>query len=390
MSWTQPADLCAQVQRWWDRGELLAALVTGEALYPRRLVLKTPNSADLSDHFEAVRNWIAALRTLTWCRIEWRQVSHRVLGSNAVPQTAWVDDLNAALGAIGRKQEAGQFTALLTLTRQHQPSLLPWLAKRPLRALELAEAWPCLLSIVGWLQAHPRPGIYLRQVDLPGVDSKFIETHRSVLSEWLDLALPSISVEAGCTGVAQFAARYGFRDKPARVRFRPLDDGLIMLPGATRPDITLDADSFAALDLPVRRVFITENEINFLAFPDMPGSLVIFGAGYGWDAHAGAKWLNRCTVHYWGDIDTHGFAILDQLRSRFAHVESLLMDGATLHAHQSAWGKEPNPVRHDLPRLTDQEKVIYDQLRDNDIQVDLRLEQEKVGFAWLQTALGKL
>ena len=34
----------------------------------------------------------------------------------------------------------------------------------------------------------------------------------------------------------------------------------------------------------IRRVFITENEINFLAFPRMKEAIVIFGAGYGWDA----------------------------------------------------------------------------------------------------------
>ena len=33
-----------------------------------------------------------------------------------------------------------------------------------------------------------------------------------------------------------------------------------------------------------------------------------------------------------GDIDTHGFAILDTLRARFDHVESFLMDRDTLMA----------------------------------------------------------
>lgn len=76
------------------------------------------------------------------------------------------------------------------MTRQKRPVLLPWLEKRPLRALELSAEWPRLLDVVAWLVEHPRPGIYLRQVDLPGVHSKFIEAHRSVLTELLDLALP--------------------------------------------------------------------------------------------------------------------------------------------------------------------------------------------------------
>ncbi len=41
---------------------------------------------------------------------------------------------------------------------------------------------------------------------------------------------------------------------------------------------------------------------------------------------AQADWLARCQVSYWGDIDTHGFAILDQLRTYIPHAHSLLMD----------------------------------------------------------------
>lgn len=69
-------------------------------------------------------------------------------------------------------------------------------------------------------------------------------------------------------------------------------------------------------------------------------AIAVFGAGYGWDTLAQAKWLAQCRIGYWGDIDTHGFAILDQLRHRFGQVESLLMDRATLMAHEALWGEE--------------------------------------------------
>jgi hypothetical protein len=243
---------------------------------------------------------------------------------------------------------------------------------------------------VSWLCAHPQPGIYLRQVDVPGVHSKFIEAHGAVLLELLDLALPPEAIAVEQTGVSRFAARYGFLEKPVRIRFRVLDANLKLLPGPALPDLALDADSFARLDLPVRRVFITENETNFLAFPPAAGALVIFGAGYGWDAMAKAAWLAHCTIYYWGDIDTHGFAILDQLRNRFAHVTSFLMDRATLMAHEDLWGEESDRVVHDLPRLTIDEKALFDELRDNRLRRGLRLEQERVGFHWVQRALSAL
>jgi hypothetical protein len=267
------------------------------------------------------------------------------------------------------------------------PALLPWLEKRPLQAMELAADWPRLLAVVGWLIGHPRPGIYLRQVDLPGVHTKFIEAHRGVLAELLDLALSSDAVDATKAGVSQFASRYGFLDKPTRIRLRVLDAGMASAPGLVCPDITLDADSFRRLRIDVKQVFITENETNFLAFPQVRQAIVIFGAGYGWEALARSRWLSHCTLHYWGDIDTHGFAILDQLRGHFDHVDSFLMDRATLDAHTVAWGVEDKPQQMDLHRLTREERALYDDLRDNRIRKGLRLEQEHVGLRWLNDRL---
>ena len=195
---------------------------------------------------------------------------------------------------------------------------------------------------------------------------------------------------AEAAGAAQFARRYGFLDKPLRIRFRLLDPALPTLPGcAGLVDITLDAASFATLALPLRRVVVTENETNFLALPALPQAIAIFGAGYGWDALARAGWLQRCELHYWGDIDTHGFAILDQLRGHFPHAASLLMDRETLLAHRALWGEEPQPIRHDLPRLTVDESAVYDDLRFDRLQPGLRLEQERVGFGWVRERLGR-
>lgn len=390
MSWTRPADLRAQLQRLWDRGELLASLVTGEPLFPRRLVLKAPASAEVATRFEEVRAWIGELRAMPYCRVEMREFKHRLFGANTIPAEVWVDTVDAALALIGKRRDATRFATLLDVTRERQSRLLDWLAKRPLRALELSDEWSRLLEIVAWLQAHPRPGVYLRQVDIPGVHSKFIEAHRGVLAELLNLALPAAAIDASASGASQFARRYGFRDKPLRIRFRVLDSEHTLLPRVCEQDITLDAESFAQLDPRVSRVFITENEINFLAFPNVADSLVIFGAGYSFAVLAQAAWLARCRVHYWGDIDTHGFAILDQLRAHFDHVESFLMDRATLLTFEAQWGKEEKQTLRDLPRLSQEEQALYDDLRDNRVRKNLRLEQERIGFGWVESALAAL
>ena len=393
MNWTRSKDLRAQAQKLWDKGELLRPLVNGEPFTPRRLRLTGPSSADLSAHFDEARVWATELRAMPHVRLVLREFRHRVLGNNALPDEVWLDTLDAVLAMLGKQKDARRFAELVQTTRQFHDGLLSWLAKRPLTALELLDAWPRLISVVAWLQAHPRPGIYLRQVDLPGVDSKFIEAYRSVLSELFDLVLPAAAVDASATGLGGFCRRYGFRDKPLRIRFRLLDaslrpaSGHCILNAVEDQDITLTQADFEQLDLPVQRAFITENEINFLAFPPTPGSLVIFGAGYGFEALAGAAWLRQCEMSYWGDIDTHGFAILDQLRAQFPHARSLLMDRATLLAHAQQWGDEAQPLLRDLPRLTPDEAAVFNDLRDNRLRVGVRLEQERIGYAWVLAAL---
>ena len=391
MSWTTPAELKAQVQKLWDRGIILSSLIGGESVFPRRLTLKGPDSRELSDSFTEVRDWIARLSgAAKQYRIVWRSVNHRILGANELPAEIWIDTLDDALWLIGKRQEARQFAAMVTLTRDGQPTLLPWLAKRPLRALELADEWPRILSIIAWRLKHPRPSIYLRQIDLPGVHTKFIEGHRGVLGELFDLVLSPEEIDATAVGVGGFCRRYGFQDKPLRVRFRILDPTLALLRTETDQDITLTQETFAQLELPVTKVFITENEINFLVFPEVPEAMVIFGAGYGFENLASVEWMRNRVIHYWGDIDTHGFAILNQLRGFFPDVASLLMDNDTLMEHQALWGVEPSPETGTLTRLTAEESALYDQLRRNELGHQIRLEQEKIGFEWVVEALGRV
>ncbi|WP_246172833.1 DUF3322 domain-containing protein [Thermochromatium tepidum] len=388
--WTTAKDLKAQLMRLWQRGELLRDAVTGHDRFPLRLTIKGPASADITARFEAVRVWAAELAHAGPVRLEWQEVRHRVQGVQRMPSAAWIDAMEAALAWLGKRRDWERFSKLAELTRRQNPSLLPWLEKRPFQALELEAEWPHLLAVVDWIAQHPRPAIYLRQVDVPGVHSKFIERHRAVLAELLDLTLPANAIDASKTGVAQFAARYGFLDKPTRIRFRLLDPSIHAVAGTSCPDVTLDADSFSRLSIEVRRVIITENETNFLALPNIPGAMALFGAGYGWEALARARWLERCAIHYWGDIDTHGFAILDRLRQHFAHVESFLMDRATLEAHAAFWGREDTPQRADLARLTQEERRLYDDLRDNRIGENLRLEQEHIGFGWVSERIGQI
>jgi hypothetical protein len=390
VTWSTPADLKQQVLRLWERGVLARSLINGGQDLPIRLVLKTPSSSELTHEFERVRSWVASLRGISGVRLEWREVRHRVHGQQSLPAEAWIHDLDEALALLGKKRDGRTLQIILEETRRLLPELEPWIERRPLQAIEQAESWPGLLALIHWVRLHPRPGIYLRQVDIPGVDTKFIEAHRGIIAELASLALGLEGSEKP-PRASHLAEDLGFLEKPVRIRFRSLDPDLgILQSAALMPDITLDAESFGGLNLQVSRVFILENEINFLSFPKVTDAIAIFGSGYGWDALSKATWLNKTSVFYWGDIDTHGFAILNQLRGHLPAVESFLMDRETLLEHECFWGKEKYPARGHLDYLRPEEDALYHALIHGELGEGIRLEQERVSYSKVIWALTQI
>jgi hypothetical protein len=393
MDWTTPDDIRAQVQRLWDRGRILGARLAGEPLFPLPVRSSRPDARELSDRFAEAREWIRELeagskeRLGAGYEIVWAETNHRQLGVNRVPQSFVVPSEADGLALIGKRRPAEIFAHLVQTTRETIPALVPWIAKRPMSLLEHASDWERILAVVSWFSAHPRSGLYARQIDVPGVHSKFIESHRRVLAELLDLALPPSAIDPQAIGAQAFEQRYGLLTKPALIRFRILDDRL-RIHGLD--DLATPAAQFAQLEQPVRRVFITENEINGLAFPAVPDSLIVFGLGYGLERLAQVPWLKGREVFYWGDIDTHGFAILDSLRAFLPNARSFLMDRETLLAHPSLWIDEPAPCDKDLARLTALEAALYQDLRTDRLGKRVRLEQERVAFGYLQQALAGL
>src|SRR5262249_20285330 len=121
--------------------------------------------------------------------------------------------------------------------------------------------------------------------------------------------------------------------------------------------------------------------------PPVAAGIVVFGYGYAVDLLLAADWLGRCQLYYWGDIDTHGFVILDRLRAAFPNAASFLMDRSTLSEHTKQWTREPAPHIGSLERLTPQELSLFDDLRFDRLAQGVRLEQERISFALVMAAV---
>jgi hypothetical protein len=316
-------------------------------------------------------------------QIEFEPVAHRQLDEQHLPSRIYFESEQDFLRFIGKLSVAAQFKQLAQQTLARYPALDGILHDKPRWLLDNLEVWNKLLSVAGWFIAHPLPDIFIRQIDLPEIDSKFIEQHKTQLTILLDALLPPSAIEREAN---TFERRYGLRFDQHLIRFRLLDPSLA-INGFT--DLSLPLDDFCRLALPLEYVFITENKVNGLAFPAFPGSMVIFALGYGVGSLAEANWLKSKRIIYWGDLDTHGFAILSRLRETFPHVESMLMDSTTFEANRSLCISEASPAKEIPTFLSDTESNTFTALLSHD-GIALRLEQERIPFGQIEEFLRAL
>jgi hypothetical protein len=376
--WTRPADVREAVARRWPA--LLTAFLTGQEWAPVDVPLRGPGPAEIGERLAETQAWAADWEQAGRgpLRVEYRQVGGRLVGTNRIPCRAWLDGYAQAWELLGTRRQVGELTRLADRAKAACPRVLGWLERNPVRALQLAADWDRLLATVRWIDEHQLAGRYIRQVDVPGVDTKFIEGHQRVLTQLLDLQLDPARIDPAAP---DFAGRFGFRRKPEYVRFRYVG------PGFPYTEMTVRADELAAAPEGVTRAYILENEVTYLAFPLTADAIVLFGDGYAVNVLARLGWLATLDLIYWGDLDTHGFAILNRLRSRFPHARSMLMDRETLLAHQSQWVTEKAPTKAALDFLAPAEQGLYQDLVGGTFGPAVRLEQERVSFASLEHAL---
>ncbi|MDP9994431.1 hypothetical protein J2W28_005039 [Variovorax boronicumulans] len=218
------------------------------------------------------------------------------------------------------------------------------------------------------------------------MDTKWIEPRKAVVRDFF-LAIQGKPM----VGESQdFHTVCGLRKPSGKLRMRILCPQLrAMVAGLS--DIESPVQEIASMRLPVRAVIIVENLETGLALPDYEGTVAFMRLGHAVSELARIPWLvpdagfGASSKHhvpklvYWGDIDTHGFAILSRARGIFSRLESILMDEATFLASTLLWVTEAKPHRaEELCHLTPAETDTYTGLRTNRWGENLRLEQERL------------
>lgn len=352
--------------------------LSGAGTWPLIVALGVPTDKDIAKDVSSVRAWVKAWQS--WIGpgevlFEERQFAR--FGKHHLPSKLIFESAAVVAEAVGqfkRWETAGE-------RYKQMSSLWPILAQGSVLASRFdvladysSKDFDRLVNLLGWLNANPASGLYLRQLPVEGLDTKWLETRTSLVAGLLR------AIRGGGNEGSDFHALAGLKKPAHRIRIRLLCPKLRSLVGGLG-DIEAPVGELSSLPISPLAVVIVENLETGLALPDIANAVLIMKLGNAVSALEALPWLRTAVVLYWGDIDTHGFAILDRARRIVPQIRSVLMDEATLFTHQPLWGRETVQCA-DVPfeELTAEEKSVYGNLRAGTWGERIRLEQERLDW----------
>lgn len=359
------ADLREKARRIWERdgrGWAAGQVDSDSALI--NIPLHPPTERDVLSDYAGSLAWVESWRavdgnhlTVAWQTRHWGRV-----GAQAVPTRVRVEGAFAIASVAGTsvtwKQWRGRAAELVAALDPDSGATIASAIRTHIRVIGALDTtdFHRLRDVSRWLRMNPMSGRYIRELPIRGIDSKWLERHRSMVEDLVG------------------GAGLGLRQPPALVRIRFLDRALAPI-GVS--DLTAPLAELHGLDIQPPSVLVVENLQTFLALPNLPGTIAVDGRGNVAPRLAAIDWVRGAHQVYWGDLDSHGLRILSQTRAAGLAVQSCLMDSDTLLAFRDLWVPEPTPFRGNLGHLTAAERATLATLRD---EGNVRLEQERI--AW--------
>jgi len=368
-----------QVEVWLSRryANQHRAWLEGAGDWPLLVKLGAPTESEASADLAGVRAWVDA-----WDK--WNGAGELVreerrwgrLGTQTLPAALSLPNANAVAAWCGQTRRWTRARERFDVVLGRWPVLLeqPGLSRHFDVLADYSDAnFQRLLAVVGWFLANPDSNLYVRQLPIEGVHTKWVESRMPLITNLLVLV-------RGDEPMSDFFQVTGLRRALHRIRLRVLCPMLRENLGGLR-DIEAPLEELAALHLRPDAVLVVENLESGVALPDMPGVVALMGLGHSVSLLGSLPWLSGVPAIYWGDIDTHGLVILSKARRIFPDIRAVLMDEPTLTRFAEFAVEEPSQhAASELLELTSAERALFDGLRSGAWGTRLRLEQERL--AW--------
>ncbi|MEM1124148.1 MAG: DUF3322 domain-containing protein, partial [Bacteroidota bacterium] len=202
----------------------------------------------------------------------------KLLGLQSLPTKITFESEADFLKFLQKEQEVNRFKVAVEHILVTFPELRDWVHKYPLKVVANLGDWGGLLKVCEYFKSHPKPNLYIRELPIK-IHTKFIERHKGVLRELLDI----LTVETALSDESQFEKRFHLKYSEPLVRFKVLDVQIAQQYFSGLTDLSIPVSQFCQLTLPIERVLIVENKTNLyttLTLPLEEKTMAIFGKGF--------------------------------------------------------------------------------------------------------------
>jgi hypothetical protein len=367
-----PEEIKRLAQRWW-REVLLNAIDEG-TYFPKEITrIGRIKPSNVLRDFQKIQDELILLRENSkevkgfGYSIAWEEVKNQKVGKNSFPVSIAFETLEDYLKFIKKEKEFKKFKTCSHLICSRYPKLLEWIKSNPEQIIDHEDNWNDLLKVCEYFIRNPKPNLYIRELPID-IHTKFIQQNETIITSLLQALISEHTDNSQRIFERRFNLKY---DQPM-IRIRFLDESIAF---QNLLDVTIPLNDFELLHLDCKNIILTENKMNFLTLPKLKNTLAIWtGGGFNIKFLKGINWMFAKRIFYFGDLDTHGFLILDQMRGYYPQTQSILMNWETYKSFES-FLKAGKPIsNYNLTHLSDEESEIYTKLKSD----NLRLEQERI------------
>ncbi|MEA3228607.1 MAG: DUF3322 domain-containing protein, partial [Campylobacterota bacterium] len=298
-------EIFQKVLKIYTSGKVWKDFIVSENLFPLEIKLKKVKQIDIRDNYSQLIKELNSLKKEVF-EMEYQEFHFKSLGTQKLPIVIHFRERKDFLSYISKEREFEEFVSLYQHIVLKYPLLKTTLLEKPSVILENSTRWDKLFLVYDFFIKTPQVNIYIRELNIEGIDTKFIERNRKILDSFLTILLDRKDYKEEIKTLSNygFEKKYFFKYPQPLIRFRILDTTQTI---GGLSDISTPVNEFKSLELLSKNIFIVENKITTLSFPPLKNSTVIFGSGYGVEVLKNVDWLEDKNIFYWGDIDSDGF-----------------------------------------------------------------------------------
>ncbi|AEV27875.1 hypothetical protein SpiGrapes_0007 [Sphaerochaeta pleomorpha str. Grapes] len=382
-----PAEIKTKVEN--KKNEYLKAKILGTPFFPLSL---RADKGSIHDDFQTRESALATLFAQSKAKkgkgyiVETETKESRTMGRQTAVSNLLVETEDDFLYLLGAENKGSLFSANVAMLKATFPEeeFIPWLLAKKSEVFSRWEGtdgqWFC--QITRFLVDNPNCGLFARELPAEA-PTKFLETNLALVKSLVGSLRPLVEGDDDLT-------RLGLRKKESLVKIRSNRPFAVNLGSSScgqTSTIILTPESLRSFNLAAKRIFIVENETMFFTFPLEAEDLCLYVGGYALLACKGSLLFQTVGIYYFGDLDEHGFAILDKFRTLYPQTKSFCMDIKTLEDH-CAYLLKGKSYPGEYRNLTPEEKEALHRVQGP--EGPLLLEQERISLGYLKNRLQNL